>query len=161
MLPREKSEGEYAFLVKNGVQPLRLVLTPSRDTQSCSGTDTNSAIWHGKEAVEFDLTGSPASVPKIDVVPGTSQAEAQRARVFPAGPKGSSLPASTIKAFRDHCPRVLVAAEKENANYTVEITPSSFTRSKNMVIVVKGTGDVVHSGAALNLGNAVKVAAPR
>jgi hypothetical protein len=59
LLPGEKTEGEYEFLVKDGVEPLEFDLVPSSPTQSCNGgTDSFSAMLHSTPELKFDLTQS-------------------------------------------------------------------------------------------------------
>jgi hypothetical protein len=52
--------------------------------------------------------------------------------------------------------RVAITTEKEKADFVIEVTPAGFKQSKNVVTVTSRAGDVVHAGAAFNLGNAVK-----
>jgi hypothetical protein len=59
LLPGEKTEGEYEFLVKDGAEPLEFDLVPSAPTQSCNGgTDSFSAMLHSTSELKFDLTQS-------------------------------------------------------------------------------------------------------
>jgi hypothetical protein len=60
LLPGEKTEGEYEFFVKNGVEPVEFDLAPSSQTQACrGGKDSFSAIFHASDELKFDLTQSP------------------------------------------------------------------------------------------------------
>jgi hypothetical protein len=77
-------------------------------------------------------------------------------RVFLADAKGSAAQGNLIKVFQDHCPQAQITTAKEKANYVVQLTPKSLTRSKNTILVANADGDVIHSGATINLGNAVK-----
>jgi len=60
LLPAEKTEGVYDFLVKDGVEPVEFDLIPSSQTQTCSGGGKGSfsAILHASDELKFDLTKS-------------------------------------------------------------------------------------------------------
>jgi hypothetical protein len=59
LLPGEKTEGEYEFVVKNGVEPLEFDLTPASQTQACrGGKDSFSSIFHASDELKFDLSNS-------------------------------------------------------------------------------------------------------
>ena len=53
LLPGERTEGEYEFLVKDGVEPLEFDLVPSSRTQACSGGRPSLGATH---ELKFDLT---------------------------------------------------------------------------------------------------------
>ena len=56
LLPGESAEGEYDFFVKNGSEPLQLVLKPTSQSQTCvRGKDSSSSVWHQKDQLTFDL----------------------------------------------------------------------------------------------------------
>jgi len=156
LLPGDSTEGEYNFRVKTGSDPLQLVLKPTRKSQTCAGgKDSASAIWHSADQLTFDLAGAlgseagdrntPASVP-----------ERLGIRVFITGTKDDAHQVNAIKVFNDRCPVAQITTAKDKANYFVQLPPTSFRQSKNVVIVTNEAGDVIHGGATLSLGNAVK-----
>ncbi len=60
LLPGENTEGEYEFFVKNGSDPLRVILRPTAKTQTCNPEkDSFSAIWHTGDELRFDLLSLP------------------------------------------------------------------------------------------------------
>lgn len=83
LLPSEKTEGEYMFSVKNGTEPLQLILKPFSPSQTCTrGQDSFSAIWHGADELRFDLSSAHAAVEEQATVPQVQQPETLKARVF-------------------------------------------------------------------------------
>ncbi len=59
LLPGEKVEGQYEFLVKDGVDPVEFDLAPTSQSQACrGGKDSFSAIFHASDELKFDLTQS-------------------------------------------------------------------------------------------------------
>jgi len=157
LLPGESSEGEYDFLVKTGAEPLQLVLKPGSKSQTCDrGKDSSSAIWHGADQLVFDLSELPGSKPQGRATPDSSVPERIGIRVFITPTKDDTHQANAIKAFNDRCPLAQITTAKDQANYFVQLTPTSFRQSKNVVVVTNEAGYVIHSGATFNLGNAVK-----
>lgn len=157
LLPGESTEGEYSFSVKTGSEPLQLVLKPTGKSQTCDrGKDSSSAIWHGADQLIFDLVEHPDSKSQDRTAPDSSVPERTGIRVFITGTKDDEHQANAIKAFNDRCPRAQITTTKDNATYFVQLTPTSFRQSKNVVVVTNEAGDVIHSGSALNLANAVK-----
>jgi hypothetical protein len=118
--------------------------------------------------VKFDLTTllspptqaqSPpnvvaATVPERGENPKPS--DTTTVRVFLTGAKASTVKENALKAFHDRCPQAQITMEKEKASYVVELVPSGLRQSKNEVLVTNQAGDVIHTGATLNLGNAAK-----
>jgi hypothetical protein len=156
LLPGESSEGEYDFLVKAGAQPLQLVLKPTRKSQTCDGgKDSSSAIWHGADQLTFNLV-EPLANSQDRTTPESSVTERTGIRVFITGTKNDAQETNAIKVFNDRCPLAQVTTLKDQANYLVQVTPTSFKQSKNVVVVTNQAGDVIHSGATFNFGNAVK-----
>ena len=172
LLPGEKTEGEYEFLVKNGAEPLQITLKPTSESQTCErGKDSFSSIWHSSDEVKFNLTGSSAALSlqeapppqaassrKENTGPEAQLSETSLIRIFLRDTKGAKDQANATKVFQDRCPQVQITTERERANYFVELRPASWTQSKNVVVVANKAGDVIHSGATYNLGNAAKEA---
>jgi hypothetical protein len=159
LLPGEKTEGEYEFFVKNGVEPLEFDLTPASQTQACrGGKDSFSAIFHASDELKFDLTNpsGPSSPEKAVLSANGQQPATSSIRVFLTVAKGGATQASAMRSFSEHCPQLQLTTEKEGADYVVELTPSSFKQSKNAATVTSSKGDVIYSGATFNLGNAAK-----
>jgi hypothetical protein len=157
LLPGERSEGECNFLVKTGAEPRQLVLTPGSNSQTCArGKDSSSAIWHAADQLIFDVVELPVSKPQGRATPDSSVPERIDIRVFITGIKGDAHLANAIKVFNDRCPLAQITTAKDKANYFVQLTPSSFRQSKNVVVVTNEAGDVIHSGATFDFGNAVK-----
>jgi len=156
LLPSEKVEGEYEFLVKDGVEPLEFVLAPTSQTQGCGGKDSFSAIFHASDELKFDLTKPSGPSAETAVSANGQQPVTSGIRVFLTVAKGGAIQASAMKSFREHCPQLQLTTEKEGAEYVVELTPSSFRQSKNAATVTNSKGDVIYSGATFNLGNAAK-----
>ena len=157
LLPGESSEGEYDFLVKTGAEPLQLVLKPTRKSQTCDGgKDSSSTIWHVADQLIFNLVEPPGSSSHDLTTPESSASERTGIRVFITGTKNDAQQANAIKVFNDRCPLAQVTTVKDQANYLVQLTPTSFKQSKHVVVVTNQTGDVIHSGATFDFGNAVK-----
>jgi hypothetical protein len=157
LLPGESTEGEYNFLVKTGAEPLQLGLKPASKSQTCDrGKDSSSAIWHGADQLMFDLVEPPGSKSQDRITPDSSLSERTGIRVFITGTKDDAHQANATKVFNDRCPLAQITTAKDKANYFVQLPPTSFRQSKNVVVVTNEAGDVIHSGATLNLGNAVK-----
>lgn len=165
LLPGEDTEGDYEFFVKNGAEPLQVILKTSSDTQTCApGKDTFSAIWHSSGELTFDIAGQPehasqsiAGVPppsQGNTAPETDQDEAAAIRVFLTGAKGGPAEQNAVKAFQDRCPQARITTVREKANYVVTLSPAGFRQSKNQVTVVNAAGDMIHTGATFNLHNA-------
>jgi hypothetical protein len=157
LLPGDSTEGEYDFLVKTGSEPLQLALKPTTKSQACAGgKDSSSAIWHGAEQLIFDLVGPRSGESRGQIAPDSSVTERPGARVFITGAKDDAHQANAIKIFNDRCPTAQITTAQDKANYFVQLPPTSLKQSKNVVVVTNEAGDVIHSGATLNLGNAVK-----
>ena len=157
LLPSEKTEGEYMFSVKNGTQPLQLILKPLSQSQTCTrGQDSFSAIWHGANELRFDLSSVHRAVEEQATVPQPQQPETLKARVFLSDKRGGAAKEAAVKAFFEHCPQAFITTNKGVANYFVELVPASLKQTKNSVVVTNIPGDVVYSGATMNLGNAAK-----
>jgi hypothetical protein len=158
LLPGEKTEGEYEFLVKNGVEPLEFDLALISQTQSCGGAkDSFSAMLHASDELKFDLTKpSDPSSAETPVAANGEELATSSIRVFLTVAKGGATQATAMKSFSEHCPQLQLTTEKEGADYVVELTPSSFKQSKNAATVTNREGDVIYSGATFNLGNAAK-----
>jgi hypothetical protein len=157
LLPAEKTEGEYVFSLKNGTQPLQLILKPHSQSQTCTrGKDSFSAVWHGATQLRFDL--SALMVPSQQDVggPKTEEPEGPKLRVVLSNEKGGVAKQSAVRAFSDHCPQALITTNRELASYFVELVPAGLRHSKNSVIVTNKAGDVLHDGTTMNLGNAAK-----
>lgn len=158
LLPGEKVEGEYEFLVKNGVEPLQFLLAPTSQTQACTGgRESFSSIFHASDEVKFDLTkpSGPSEAEKAVSANG-QQAETSSVRVYLTVTKGGATEASAMKSFHEHCPQLQLTTEKERADYIVELKPATFRQSKNAATVTNSEGDVIYSGATFSLGNAAK-----
>lgn len=57
LLPGESIEGDYQFYVKNGAEPLQIILAPTSETQTCTpGKDSFSGIWHSTTELKFDVS---------------------------------------------------------------------------------------------------------
>lgn len=154
LLPGEKVEGEYEFSVKNGAQPLEILLKPISETLTCDKTSGGGVLWH--DEAKFDLT-EPATRSSQEVPSSSAQQPATpQVRIFLNGTKAGKDDVNAIKAFHDHCPQVLITTDREKADFVVELTPTSFKQPKHAVTVTSKGGDVVHAGATHNLGNAVK-----
>ncbi len=157
LLPSEKTEGEYTFSVKNGTQPLQLILKPLFQSQTCTrGQESLSAIWHGADELRFDLSSAHTAVEEQATAPQAQQPEAPKARVFLSDKRGSTAKEAAVKAFFEHCPQAFITTKKGAANYFVELVPKSLKQSKNSVVVTNIPGDVVYSGATMSLANAAK-----
>jgi hypothetical protein len=156
LLPGESSEGEYDFLVKTGAEPLQVVLKPTRKSQTCdSGKDSSSSIWHGAEELTFSLSEPLGSNSQERINPDSSP-ERTVIRVFITGTTNDAQQANAIKVFNDRCPLAQITTAKDQANYLVQLRPTSFKQNKHVVVVTNQTGDVIHSGATFDFGNAVK-----
>ena len=154
LLPAESTSGEYRFDVKTGAQPLELVLKPVRKSQACSGgKESSSSSWHGADQLTFDLANFEAASPQTRATPTGTPSQGSGMRVFIAEEKGETHLAEAIKLFGERCPLAQVTTAKETADYLVQLTPSSFKQSKNVVIVTNQKGDVIYSGTALSLSN--------
>jgi hypothetical protein len=157
LLPSEKTEGEYMFSVKNGTQPLQLILKPLSQSQTCTrGQDSFSAIWHGADELRFDLSSAHTAVEEQATAPQAQQPETLKARVFLSDKRGGAAKEAAVKAFFEHCPQAFITTNKGAANYFVELAPASLKQTKNSVVVTNIPGDVVYSGATMSLGNAAK-----
>ena len=157
LLPGDSTEGGYNFLLKTGSEPLQLVLKPTRKSQTCAGgKDSASAIWHGADQLTFEVVEPSSSKPQDHTTPESSVPERTGIRVFITGTKDDAHQANAIKVFNDRCPLAQITTAKDKANYFVQLPPTSFRQSKNVVIVTNEAGDVIHSGATLSLSNAVK-----
>jgi hypothetical protein len=157
LLPGGSAEGEFNFLVKTGSEPVQLILKPTRKSQTCAGgKDSSSAIWHGADQLVFDLADLSSSKSQDRANSEPSVPERAGIRVFITGTKDEAHQANAIRIFNDRCPSAQITTAKDKANYFVQLPPTSFQQNKNVVVVTNEAGDVVHSGATLNLGNAVK-----
>jgi hypothetical protein len=157
LLPGESTEGEYDFHVKTGAEPLQLALRPTRKSQTCDGgTDSSSAIWHGADQLMFNIVEPLDSKPQGRITPDSSVPERTGIRVFITGTKNAVQQENAIKVFNERCPLVQVTRAKDLAHYFVQVTPTSFRQSKNVVVVTNQAGDVIHSGATFSFDNAVK-----
>jgi len=157
LLPGESTEGEYDFLVKTGAEPLQLVLKPTSESQTCvRGKDSLSAVWHGTDQLTFDLADLRAGAPQNQATPSMPIPERLGMRVFITGTKGGTHQADAIRVFNERCLLAQITTAKDKADYLVQLTPVSFRQNKNVVLVTNQTGDVIYSGAAFNLGNAMK-----
>lgn len=163
LLPGENSEGAYEFYVKNGVEPLQVILKPSSETQTCTpGKDSFSAIWHSTDELKFDLsqpakrTSQPSA--RSPEQPNSSEPaaldETSTLKVFLTGAKGDAPKETALKAFQDRCPQARVTTVREKANYVVTLSPAGFKQSKNQVTVINSSGDLIHTGETFNLHNA-------
>jgi hypothetical protein len=134
LLPSEKTEGEYMFSVKNGTEPLQLILKPFSPSQTCTrGQDSFSAIWHGADELRFDLSSAHAAVEEQATVPQVQQPETLKARVFLTDKRAGTAKEAAVKAFFKHCPQAFITTNKGAANYFVELVPTSLKQSKNSV----------------------------
>ncbi len=157
LLPGESAGGEYDFLVKTGSQPLQLVLKPTRKSQTCApGKDSASAIWHGADQLTFDLADFSAGALQNQATPSAATPDRSGTRVFITATRGENHQADAVKLFNDRCPLARITTAKGKADYLVQLTPKSFRQNKNVVLVTNQTGDLIYSGAAINLGNAMK-----
>jgi len=171
LLPGEKVEGYYDFFVKDGAEPLAVILRPMSGSQTCvHGNDSLSSIWHSSDEVRFDLTALPPSSTEAQTSPEEPPAskpepaenlkpkplDTIKLRIFLTGAKASTPKENALKAFHDHCPQAQLTVVKEKADYVVELAPAGFKQSKNQVAVTTQTGDVIYTGATFNLSNAVK-----
>lgn len=165
LLPGEQTEGDLEFFVKNGAEPLEVILRPTSESQTCvREKDSFSAILHGKDEVKFDLTGladhSSANRPQASPQETTSSEpqaqEAAKIRVFLTDKKDATPKENAVRAFQGHCPQARITTERDKANYIVELSPAGLKQSKNLVRVVNSTGDLLLTGATLNLSNAAK-----
>lgn len=163
LLPGENSEGAYEFYVKNGAEPLQVILKPSSETQTCTpGKDSFSSIWHSADELKFDLsqpaerTSQPSA--RSPEQPNSSEPaaldETSTLKVFLTGAKGDAPKETALKAFQDRCPQARVTTVREKANYIVMLSPAGFKQSKNRVTVINSSGDLIHTGETFNLHNA-------
>jgi hypothetical protein len=152
LLPGEKVEGEYEFSVKNGVEPLQILLKPLSEALTCDMA--NRVLWH--DEAKFDLTGPATRSSQEMTPPSVQQPATAQVRIFLTVTKSGKDDVNAIKTFHDHCPQIQITTDRGKADFVVELTPTSFKQPKHAVTVTSRAGDVVHAGATHSLGNAVK-----
>lgn len=124
------------------------------------GKDSLSSTWHGHDEIRFNLSAVTSassetqSTAQERTPPVVQHDETKKPRVFLTGAEGNPPKEKARDAFQDRCRQALMTVDKEKANYFVELSPASFKQPKNLVLVTNRAGDVIHSGATHNLGNA-------
>jgi hypothetical protein len=158
LLPGENTEGEFEFFVKNGSDPLRVILEPTSRTQTCTpDKDSFLAIWHNSEELKFDLSRLPeltSTLAQPDIKAESRIEDVPMIRVFLTGAGGSSPKENVVRTFQERCPQGRVTAVREKATYVVTIIPSSVKQSKNEVSVLNSQRDLIHAGSTFTLRNA-------
>lgn len=171
MLPGESTSGRYTFDVKNGAEPLALVLKPRLDNPPCTTTPDTSARRDLPSELDFDLAG---------FVGGQNASEGNSAETQTPRPSGDQKPRvfltddtrvitsgkvspdskpptiDALKAFTGRCSDAVVTVDKDHADYIIVLHKTRFGERGNRVGVLTPGGDLLYGGLTILLSSAAE-----